>query len=315
MYIAQAFKFKHDLWRYIVGVVVVLAGVFIGQIPLTAAIFMEIGVEEAVGLSETEMMTALDSNYFLFLMLLSFAIALVFLFFAVKKIHHQDLVSLTTSRKKIDWGRFWFAFALVSVFIVITTIGDYYSNPQDYLWNFDLKPFLILLVVAILFVPLQTSFEEYFFRAYLMQGIGVLSRNRWLPLIITSVVFGGLHFFNPEVTKLGNIIMIYYIGTGFMLGIMALMDEGIELSLGFHAANNLLTALLVTADWTAFQTNSIFKDISEPSAGWDVLIPILVIYPLFLFIMAKKYKWTDWKGKLFGKVEKPEPVPNDDYIY
>lgn len=100
-----------------------------------------------------------------------------------------------------------------------------------------------------------------------------------------------------------------------MLGIMALMDEGIELSLGFHAANNLLTALLVTADWTAFQTNSIFKDISEPSAGWDVLIPILVIYPLFLFIMAKKYKWTDWKGKLFGKVEKPETVPNDDYIY
>ncbi|MDR5590849.1 CPBP family intramembrane glutamic endopeptidase [Christiangramia sp. SM2212] len=315
MFIAQAFKFKHDLWRYIIGVIIVIAGVFIGQIPLTVALFMEIGVEEAVTLTEGQMMTALDSNYFLFLMLLSFAVALVFLFVAVKNVHKQTLVSLTTSREKIDWGRFWFAFGLVSIFIVLTTIGDYYSNPQDYQWNFDLIPFLILFVIAVVMVPLQTSFEEYFFRAYLMQGIGVLSRNRWLPLIITSVVFGGLHFFNPEVTKLGNIIMIYYIGTGFMLGIMALMDEGIELSLGFHAANNLLTALLVTADWTAFQTNSIFKDISEPSAGWDVLIPVLIIYPLFLFIMAKKYKWTDWKGKLFGKVEKPEPVHNDDFIY
>jgi hypothetical protein len=42
------------------------------------------------------------------------------------------------------------------------------------------------------------------------------------------------------------------------------MDEGMELALGFHAANNLVGALLVTSDWSAFQTHSIFKDISEP---------------------------------------------------
>ena len=155
-------------------------------------------------------------------------------------------------------------------------------------------------------IPLQTSFEEYLFRGYLMQGIGTLFKNRWSPLIITSMVFGSLHFFNPEVTKLGNIIMFYYIGTGFLLGIMTLMDDGMELALGFHAGNNLITAVLVTADWTAFQTNSILKDISEPSAGWDILIPVMVVYPLFLFIMAKKYGWKDWGNRLFGKVEKPE---------
>jgi hypothetical protein len=26
--------------------------------------------------------------------------------------------------------------------------------------------------------------------------------------------------------------------------------------------------------------------------------------------MAKKYKWTDWKDKLFGKISKP---PKEDY--
>jgi hypothetical protein len=36
------------------------------------------------------------------------------------------------------------------------------------------------------------------------------------------------------------------------------MDEGMELALGFHA-NNTIVALLLTSDWTAFQTNSIFK--------------------------------------------------------
>jgi hypothetical protein len=78
------------------------------------------------------------------------------------------------------------------------------------------------------------------------------------------------------------------------------MDEGMELALGFHAANNLVGALLVTSDWSAFQTHSIFKDISEP-AGLDVM-PVMIIYPILLFIFSKKYQWTDWKEKLTGKI-------------
>jgi hypothetical protein len=146
-----------------------------------------------------------------------------------------------------------------------------------------------------------------------------LAKNRWLPLVLTSVIFGGLHLANPEVDKLGNIIMVYYIGTGFFLGIMTLMDEGMELALGFHAGNNLITALLVTADWTVFKTNSVLKDISEPSAGFDVIAPVLILYPIFLLIMAYRYKWSDWGGKLFGKVEEPiviaeENNPNSTFI-
>ncbi len=115
--------------------------------------------------------------------------------------------------------------------------------------------------------------EEYLFRGYLMQGFAKLTRNRWLPLILTSVIFGMLHVFNPEIDKLGMGLLFYYIGTGFFFGIMTLMDDGIELALGFHIANNLITALLVTADWTAFQTYSILNDIAEPT-----LIPELVLY-------------------------------------
>jgi membrane protease YdiL (CAAX protease family) len=96
--------------------------------------------------------------------------------------------------------------------------------------------------------------------------------------------------------------MIFYIGTGFFLGIITLLDEGLELALGFHAANNLVTALLVTADWTAFQTASIYKDVAEPTLNWEILIPVLVIYPILILIFAKKYGWTQFKEKLFGRV-------------
>ena len=185
-------------------------------------------------------------------------------------------------------------------------------SPEDYEFNFNLQPFLILAVIAILLIPLQTSFEEYFFRGYLMQGLGILFKNKWLPLLITSVGFGLLHIANPEVEKLGYIIMVYYIGTGLFLGIITLMDDGLELALGFHAANNLFTALLVTADWTAFQTHSILKDLSDPSemALAEIFVPVFIVFPILLFILAKKYNWTNWKDKLLGDVVEP---PKEDY--
>ncbi len=311
MYIQQAFKSLHEWWRYLVGFIVIFIASQLGTIPFFIAVFYKIysdGGDLSSIQDQNVLMTVLDSNLTLFLMLLSFAVGLVAIYFVVRFLHNQPFRELTTSRKKIDWGRFAFGFALIAITTSVLTGLDYYNNPEGYIVQFDLVPFIILALIAIILIPLQTSFEEYLFRGYLMQGIGVLSKNRWLPLIMTSVIFGVLHMANPEVDKLGPIIMVYYIGTGFFLGIITLMDEGMELALGFHAGNNLIAALLVTADWTVFKTNSILKDISEPSAGIDILAPVLVIYPIFLLIMAFRYKWTNWGEKLFGKVEQPVEV-------
>ncbi|MGK0255197.1 MAG: hypothetical protein ACI9OE_002720, partial [Mariniflexile sp.] len=67
------------------------------------------------------------------------------------------------------------------------------------------------------------------------------------------------------------------------------------------------TALLVTADWTAFQTHSILKDMSDPTEmGFtEIFMPVFVVFPILLFILSRMYKWTNWKEKLFGKVVEP----------
>jgi len=180
MFIQQAFKFKYDFWRYLIGVVIIIMAVIAGQVPLGVAIFLE-GGYEMVNMTEMQMLQLLDSNLSLFLILLSFAAGLGAIFFVVKVLHSQPIKSLTTSRKKIDWGRFFFAFGLVAIFAIATTLVDYYTNPQDYVVNFKPKPFFIMLVIAVIMIPLQTSFEEYLFRGYLMQGIGTLFKNRWFP--------------------------------------------------------------------------------------------------------------------------------------
>jgi len=313
MYIAQAYKFKHDGWRYVVGTIIIflIGWQFLGMIPLIVVSFFQAeNLPEFLIASESAFASLFPakSNLYLLLILLTFIGGFIALIFVIKYIHRETLTQLTTSRKKIDWGRFFFGFGLIAALSIVTTVFDFYLNPENYVVQFELIPFLIMFVIVVVLIPIQTSFEEYFFRGYLMQGIGIAAKNKWVPLLITSVIFGGLHFFNPEVEKIGNIAMIYYIGTGFFLGIITLMDEGMELSLGFHAGTNLIIALLVTADWTVFQTNSILLDLSDPGAGIEVVLPVFILYPLLLAIMAWKYKWTHWREKLFGKISPPDEL-------
>ncbi len=379
MFIAQAFNYKYDFWRYLLGSVLIFIATSLGQVPFGVAVFMKAAQDgdNMLEIDQTNMLGYLEPNLNLFLLLLSFAVGLIGLFIIIKTLHKQTIKSVTTSRKKIDWKRIWFAFFFWGIISSSLVLVDYYSNPEDYVNNFELNRFLILAVIAIIFVPIQTSLEEYIFRGYLMQGFGMgtveknfaigflasiifipilvylniiykisiwynllaalsiiilcvfisellkkrdsqlylkLSkslRRKWVPLLLTSLIFGLLHIANPEVEKLGYSIMVYYIGTGLFLGIITLMDEGMELALGFHAANNLFTALLVTADWTVFQTHSILKDVSDPKLEFiDLVLPVFIIFPILIFIFARVYKWDNWRDKLFGKIEEP---PKEDY--
>ncbi|TPG32978.1 CPBP family intramembrane glutamic endopeptidase [Flavobacterium pectinovorum] len=309
MFLEQGIKPENVFWKYLIGSVFIITTSFIGQIPFTLAVYFNYNGKDAFPTESDAALKMFEPNLTLFLVMISFAFAFAGVWFVVKYLHHQTLLSVTTSRKKIDWNRILFSFALWSFFSILSFLFVYYQSPDNFVWNFKLIPFLILVAIGSILIPIQTSTEEYVFRGYLMQGFANLAQNKWFPLLMTSLIFGSMHWFNPEVTKMGNIIMIYYIGTGLFLGVITLMDEGMELALGFHAANNLIGALLVTSDWSVFQTNSIFKDMSEPSAGFDVILPVVVVYPILLFIFSKKYNWTNWKERLTGKINVLQ-IPN-----
>ena len=70
----------------------------------------------------------------------------------------------------------------------------------------------------------------------------------------------------------------------------------------FLLSLNLLIALIVTADWTVFQTTSIFKYIGEPDLINQSFFTMIIVYPILLLYFSRKYKWGSWKDKLTGKV-------------
>jgi membrane protease YdiL (CAAX protease family) len=257
------------------------------------------------GAASSFMNIGINSNLFLFLMVLTFMAGVFVLFLCVKHIHKNQIISIVTSRSTIDWKRIFYAFSLWGTISVLAIFIDIYTMPEHYIWNFQPIPFFILVVVSFVFLPFQTSAEEFIFRGYLTQGIGILVKNRWVPLLVTSVVFGLLHGMNPEVEKLGYILMVFYIGTGLFYGIATLMDEGTELALGLHASNNIVAAFIVTTDWMVFRTDALYIDTSEPAVGAEMYVSVFVLYPILLWVFSKKYGWTNWRNKLFGKVERP----------
>src|SRR5690606_27449100 len=106
--------------------------------------------------------------------------------------HRQRFVTLTTSRKKTDWGRVFFGFGLITITILAVTALDYHFNPDNYVYQFQVTPFIILAIISLLMIPLQTSFEEYLFRGYLMQGIGVLTHNKNFAFVIIYIIISGI---------------------------------------------------------------------------------------------------------------------------
>ena len=195
MYIKQVINNRESWWGYIVTVLLIVpVTIFLFSIPhgliLASKAFGDEELMAKIASNDiVAIMGVLEPNQNLFLMLLPFVGMILAVFFATKFIHKNSIKDLTTSREKIDWNRVFFAFTLWASISALMIGTDYlFISPENYEWNFKYEQFIILFLIAITLLPIQTSAEEYLFRGYLMQGIGVISGNRWLPLILTSTV-------------------------------------------------------------------------------------------------------------------------------
>jgi len=307
MFIELAYKGNNKWWR------VLLTSLLTSGIFIVSIISYFLLTKEEIQASY-DLMKDLPNNLSLIINLIPFAFLLGLLFLLVYTINSRSVLSLTTSRNKVDFKRIFFSFGLIVFISIAGFLVSYFVDNSNIVWNFKPVNFFILLFISLILFPFQIGLEEYLFRGYFMQQIGIAVRNRWFPLLSTSIVFGLLHTANPEVAEMGFGVMTFYIGTGLLLGIMTLMDEGMELALGFHFGNNLMASLLVTSEFSALQTDALFKYSGvENTSGTltEMIISIAITYPIILFILAKKYKWTNWIEKLTGRVNPPDSIINE----
>ncbi|MEM9888783.1 MAG: CPBP family intramembrane glutamic endopeptidase [Bacteroidota bacterium] len=311
MFLKRAKEGENDLWRYVITIFVLIFAATLGGLPLVAVMTIN-GAKAGKDPVDLQKMLAegnyealeMSSNTFLFFLLLQFVFVFFALWLMVRTLHKKSFTAITTARSKVDWSRVWFGFGLWAAFLASAETVSYFLDPENYIWQLDLKAFLPLLAIALLILPIQTSAEELVTRGYLMQGISLIVEYRWIPLLVTSLLFGLLHISNPEVAKYGFwVTMPGYIGIGVALAIMTLMDDGLELALGVHAANNIFGALFVTFEGSVLSTPALFKVLEiNPLIG---TIFTLIFSAVFIVISARKYGWKDWT-KVYGKIERAQ---------
>ena len=312
-FLERAIDGQNQFWKYLVMTLAVfLGGQLIGSIPL--AIFM---VVAALKDGNIAMMTngmpdfsslGLPSSVTLALMVFIFAAMLIVFALLVKPMHRRTLAETINGRKHIRWNRVYAGMLVWGAVSILSIAVSYAVSPQDFEWQFRPWQFLSLLLVVVVLLPFQTTCEEVFFRGYLSQGVGAWTRNRWLVLIIPSILFALMHSVNPEVKAFGFWLMMpNYLLMGLFFGLISILDDGIELAIGAHFINNALAALFTTHEASAFQTDALFKiNIQELTvadlfinAGWLALA---------LLILWRVYKWN---FRILNKKMEPElpPVP------
>jgi hypothetical protein len=227
------------------------------------------------------------------LMLLGFVISLIALWLCVKYLHQRNPLTMISPTAVVNWERILKSGGLWLFCSVVVELVTYLLFPDKYRLSLNWGDFLPSLVVGLLLLPLQTSFEELFFRGYLMQGIG--SWNLWAGIIFTSVLFGLAHSFNDEVEAVGSlgIAMIYYIGVGLFFSLLAVYDKTLELPLGIHAANNIYAFLIVGYPSSSVPSATIWMttELNFPLmiGQWVVaLVLYLLLAPRFLGLKKRE---------------------------
>jgi membrane protease YdiL (CAAX protease family) len=309
-HLESAFKGKNSFWRYIVmfGSVLIMSNT-IGGIPIfityanKAATNPEIIAKLRANPSDLSVL-GFDPNIGLLIMLFPFLVGLLTFVLLIKPLNNRTLRQTINGTSAIRWNRF-FVSALVWMVLSAAYLFIYKGiDPSNFTINNKSFTLLILFGIAVLFLPFQAAFEEILFRGYLMQGFAVLAMNRWSPLIMTSILFGIMHAFNPEIKEFGFFTMMpQYILFGLLFVITTILDDGIEIALGAHTANNVFMSIMVTNSSSVLQTPALFEQ--SHIDPWIDFGGLIISALLFFMVMRMIYKWDDMR-LIWRKVRKEE---------
>ena len=227
------------------------------------------------------------------LVMFSFVVALIGIWIVAKWIHKKSLTSITTGRTSFDYGRVLYAaFIGLCVLIVATLVYRLILGVEVTFQTPDLLVFLPFALIALVLTPIQAGFEEVLFRGYIMQGLSLLTRNRIVLALVTSVLFTLPHLANPEPEAYGFAIYILaIISSGLVFAALTLLDGGIELAVGYHAINNLFIGLIANPDVSALDTPSLFVVHLSQIGLLPVYFVDLFGYVLIFVFLNLKYKW------------------------
>ena len=103
-------------------------------------------------------------------------------------------------------------------------------------WFFDIKE----LMISILLFTIVAFAEETFFRGYILKNL-MVSFDKYVALIISSVLFSLMHGFNPNIDLL-SLFSLFLVG--ILFGLSYVHTKNLWFPIAFHLSWNLFQTLL-----------------------------------------------------------------------
>ncbi|MDD3984958.1 MAG: type II CAAX endopeptidase family protein [Methanobacterium sp.] len=274
---------KNNWWRYLLTLIVIFFGLMTGLLfyeSFNSYISLPGNINEVLDIG-TNIVT-------IFL--------LVFLFVSVYKIHKRSPMSILTSHKSIQWKNMFKGAYIWFFLLCFFTVVDFIMHPKSYTFTFSPNTFGWLVLAAVLGLPLLALLEEVIFRGYLLQAIGVLTRRPIVPLIITSVIFGSMHYLNGINQTVGIFNVIVCALFGLMLGVIVIGEGGLETAIGVHLTQNLFASVICSNPTDIFGAIPSIVNVSK-----DNNLPLIMYTPDIVLVIAQIVLF--WLILFWGKTD------------
>lgn len=283
-YLEMARTGKNDWWRYLISFPgILMVWLVVGAIPvILLTIYVSMDGDPATGFTGTSF-TGIPLVFEFLATMLTFIPFIVATLLAVRFIHARSLRTLVTGEAHIRWRRIFAGAGVWLVVAALIAIVEALLYPGRYVLTFRATSLVFYAAIALILIPIQTSAEELFFRGYLLQWMGLQLKNKWILAFLNGALFFLPHIVNPEMAANSILIGLGYFAIGFFFALITLQDNGIELALGMHAANNLFTALFANYTITALPSPALFtvQTLDPIYSLISVVIGMIVFYMIF----------------------------------
>jgi uncharacterized protein len=269
-YLALGRSGKSACWRYILCFVFITASLLVAQV-FFSYIFVGAG----------HIISFIGSN-------LAYVIFFLCIWLVIRFLHQRSLLSLLTPAKYLNFANVLFGLLTWLCLNTITALASWLLTPQYYKFSLHMPDFLYFVPLVLLLIPIQSFVEEVFVHGYLLQGLGTIIKNPWLLSLCNGALFMALHLCNPELAINPVIMGLYYLTAGFILAIITIRTNGLEVAIGAHIANNLFAAFIVD-DSSFIESNPIYtRTVPVPQIDLAMLILSGLIFYWLVFKFIRR---------------------------
>lgn len=290
-YLEVARSGKNHWWRYLVSFPgIIFIWLFVGSIPVVVLIaYLQMDGNPATKFTETGF-TGISLLLEFVVTMSSFIPFIAATLLAVRFVHERPLRTLMTGETKIRWRRIFVGAGVWSCLAALIAIVESLLYPGRYVLTFQPATLLLFTLLALILIPIQTSAEEVFFRGYLLQWMGLWLKNKWLLSFLNGALFFLPHAANPEMAINSILVGLGYFAIGFFFTLITVQDNGMELALGMHAANNLFAALFANYTVTALPSPALFtiQTLDPVYSLISLVIGMIVFYILYFTLLVPR---------------------------